>query len=114
MTRIPFKDGHRALAVGMISRAINDMRNTSVQSKMQIRHGRNKTEIRLEATLWLASKSAIWWFDHVGIEQLYGLWKIGWEIHAREFLANEHINLSPEERSVLTLGLDALQSRRKK
>ena len=109
MTRIAYEDGHRALAVAMVCHAVKDMRDTGVQSTAQLRHDRNKTELRLGAAVWLASKSAIWWFDHIGIEQLYGLWKMGWEAHAKEFLANEYINLSPEEHSVLELGLDALQ-----
>jgi hypothetical protein len=109
MTRISSEDGHRALAVAMVCNAVKDMRDTGVQSTTQLRHGRDKTELRLNAIVWLASKSAIWWFDHIGVEQLYGLWKMGWEAHAKEFLANEDINLSPEEHSVLELGLDALQ-----
>ena len=109
MTRIGYKDGHRALAVAMVCRAVNDMRDTGKQSTTQLRYGPNKTELRLNAIVWLASKSAIWWFDHIGVEQLYGLWKMGWEAHAKEFLANEDIDLSPEEHSVLELGLDALK-----
>ena len=109
MTRILFEDGRRALAVAMVRQAVKDMRDTDVQSTMQLRYGPNKTKLRLNAIVWLASKSAIWWFDHVGVEQLYGLWKMGWEAHAKEFLANEDIDLSPEEYSVLELGLDALQ-----
>ena len=109
MTRISFEDGHRALAVAMVGQAVKDMRDTGVESAIQLRYGRGKTELRLDATIWLASKSAIWWFDNIGIEQLYGLWRMGWEAHAKEFLANEDINLSPEEHSVLELGLDALQ-----
>ena len=109
MTRISFEDGHRALAVAMVYHAVKDMRDTGVQSTAQLRHGRGKTELRLNAIVWLASKSATWWFDHIGTEQIYGLWRMGWEAHAKEFLANEDINLSPEEHSVLELGLDALQ-----
>jgi len=109
MTRISFKDGHRALAVAMVCHAVKDMRDTGVQSTTQLRYGRDKTELRLDAIVWLASKSAMWWFDHIGVEQLYGLWKMGWEAHAKEFLANEDIHLSPEEHSVLELGLNALE-----
>ena len=109
MARIAYEDGYRALAVAMVSGAVRDMRDTGVESATQLRYGRGKVELRLDATIWLASKSAIWWFDHIGVEQLYGLWRMGWEDHAKEFLANEDINLSPEEHSVLELGLDALQ-----
>jgi len=109
MTRISFEDGHRALAVAMVCHAVRDMRDAGVQPTTQLRYGRDKTELRLGATIWLASKSAMWWFDHIGVEQLYGLWKMGWEAHAKEFLANEDIDLSPEEHSVLELGLDALK-----
>jgi len=109
MTRISYKDGYRALAVAMVCHAVKDMRDMGVQSTTQLRYGPTKTELRLGATIWLASKSATLWFDHIGVEQLYGLWKIGWEAHAEEFLANEYINLSPEQHSVLELGLDALQ-----
>ncbi len=109
MTRISFENGHRALAVAMVCHAVKDMRDTGVESATQLRYGRGKIELRLDATVWLASKSAIRWFDHIGIEQLYGLWRMGWEDHAKEFLANEDINLSPEEHLVLELGLDALQ-----
>ena len=108
MTRISFKDGHRALAVAMVCQAVKDMRDTGIESSIQLHYGRSKTELRLDATVWLASKSAIWWFDHIGIEQPYGLWRMGWGAHAKEFLANDDINLSPEEYSVLELGLDAL------
>ena len=109
MSRIPYEDGYRALAAAMVLHAVKDMRDTGVESATQLRYGRGKIELRLDATVWLASKSAIWWFDHIGIEQLYGLWRMGWEAHAKEVLAYEDINLSPEEHSVLELGLDALQ-----
>jgi hypothetical protein len=111
MTRIGYKDGHRALAVEMVCHAVKDMRDMGVQSKEQLRplQGFGKERLRLGATVWLASKSAMWWFDHIGVDQLYGLWKMGWEAHAKEFLANEDIDLSPEEHSVLELGLDALK-----
>ena len=73
MTRISFKDGHRALAVAMVCHAVKDMRDTGVQSTTQLRYGRSKTELRIGATVWLASKAAMWWFDNIGVEQRNGV-----------------------------------------
>ena len=109
MTRIAYQDGHRALAVAMVCHAVKDMRDAGVQPTTQLRYGRDKTELRLGATIWLASKSALWWFDHIGIEQRYGLWKMGWEAHAEELLAAGGIKVSAADRRVLELGLDELR-----
>ena len=109
MSRIPYEDGYRALAAAMVCHAVKDMRDTGVQSRTQLRYGRDKGELRLEATVWLASKSALWWFEHIGIEQRYGLWKMGWEAHAEELLAAGGIKVSAADRRVLELGLDELR-----
>ena len=109
MTRISFEDGHRALAVAMVCHAVKDMRDTGVQSRTQLRYGRDKTELRLEATVWLASKSATWWFEHIGVEQHYGLSRMGWPTHAEEVLAAGGRALSAADRQLLQAGLDALR-----
>lgn len=108
MARIAYGDGHRALAVAMVYHAVKDMRDTGVQSKTQLRYGSSKTELRIGATVWLASKAARWWFDNIGVEQRYGLWKMGWQSHAKQLLADDGIELSPEEHLVLEFGLSAI------
>jgi len=107
MSRIPYEDGYRALAAAMVLHAVKDMRDKGVQSRTQLRYGRDKTELRLEAIVWLGSKAAMWWFEHIGVEQRYGLSRMGWPAHAEEVLAAG--GLSAADRRVLETGLDALR-----
>lgn len=108
MSRIPFGDGDRALAAGLLRQAVKDMRDTSVQSKAQLRHSRDRGELRVEATVWLGSKAATRWFDVIGVEQHYALQKAGWGKHAEELLAAGGPLIGPESRVVMEMGLDAL------
>ena len=107
MSRIPYEDGYRALAAAMVLHAVKDMRDKGVQSRTQLRYGRDKGELRLEAIVWLGSKQATWWFEHIGIEQRYGLSRMGWPAHAEEALAAG--GLSAADRRVLEEGLDELR-----
>ena len=107
MSRIPYEDGYRALAAAMVLHAVKDMRDKGVQSRTQLRYGRDKGELRLEAIVWLGSKAAMWWFEHIGVEQHYGLSRMGWPAHAEEVLAAG--GLSAADRRVLETGLDALR-----
>jgi hypothetical protein len=109
MSRVPYKNGYRALAAAMVLHAVKDMRDKGVQSRTQLRYGRNKGELRLEATVWLASKSATWWFEHIEIEQRYGLSKMGWPAHAEELLAAGGKKLGAADRQLLEEGLDVLR-----
>ena len=109
MSRIPYEDGYRALAAAMVLHAVKDMRDKGVQSRTQLRYGHDKGELRLEATVWLGSKAAMWWFEHIGVEQRYGLSRMGWPAHAEEVLAAGGRKLSASDRRVLETGLDALR-----
>ena len=112
MPRIAARDGCRALAARMIYDAVNDMRDTRVQSAKQKRQGQKagnygREQHRRSATLWLASKAAARWFDHVGVDQTTGLHAVGWAQHARELLAGE---VTPVERTVLAMGVEAVSA----
>jgi len=109
VSRIPFRDGDRALAAGLLRQAVKDMQNTSEQSQAQLRHSRDRGELRVEATVWLGSKAATRWFDVVGVEQHYALEKAGWGKHAEELLAAGGPLIGPESRVVMEMGLDALE-----
>jgi hypothetical protein len=109
MSRIPYEDGYRGLAAAMVLHAVKDMRDKGVQSRTQLRYGRDKTELRLEAIVWLGSKAATWWFEHIGVEQHYGLSRMGWPAHAEEMLAAGGQTLSAADRQLLRAGLDALR-----
>ena len=108
--KIASRDGYHALALAIVYHAVREMRDTGVQSEEQLRplQGFGKERLRLDATVWLASKAAVEWFDHIGVEQLYGLWKMGWQAHAEELLADEFVQISSREHLVLELGLDAM------
>ena len=93
----------------MVQHAVRDMRDKGVQSKTQLRYGRDKAEIRLEAIVWLGSKAAMWWFEYIGVEQRYGLSRMGWPAHAEEVLAAGGRKLRAADRQVLEAGLDALR-----
>lgn len=92
------EDAYRALAVALVYHAVLEMRDT----------GGCRAERRLGATVWLASKAALCWFDRIGIGQRYGLWKMGWQVHAEELLADEGVELSSAEHLVLEFGINAL------
>ena len=95
----------------MIYDAVKDMRDTRVQSKAELRQGRkmahrSRAMERLGATVWLGSKDATRWFDHVNLDQRSALQVVGWAAHAKELLAGK---MRPEKRRVLEVGIDALQ-----
>ena len=81
--RIEYKDGSRGLAARIIYDAVKDMRDTRVQSKEELRQGRKMAHRgyaidRLHATVWLGSKDARMWFDHVNMDQRTALQIAGW------------------------------------
>jgi len=108
--RIEYKDGSRGLAARIIYDAVKDMRDTRVQSKEELRQGRKMAHRgyamdRLHATVWLGSKDARMWFDHVNMDQRTALQIVGWAEHAKELLERR---MGPEKRRVLEIGIDAL------
>ena len=108
--RIEYRDGSRALAARMIYEAVKDMRDTRVESKAELRQSRKMASRssamdRLGATVWLGSKDARMWFDHVDMDQRSALQIVGWADHAEELLAGR---MSSEKRLVLKLGIDKL------
>jgi len=95
----------------MIYDAVKDMRDRRVQSKAELRQGhkmahRSRAMDRLGATLWLGSKAARMWFDHVDVDQSSALQTVGWADHARELLAGR---MNPKKRLLLERGIDALR-----
>ena len=105
-------DPEVAVACAVLATAIKDMRR---RSPALIRH-------RIDATVWLGSKTASMWFDAARTDQLYGLRKVGWPAHARHLLDGEDQRvaywdsddalqsraLSPEQLGVLNGALDHL------
>jgi hypothetical protein len=51
----------------------------------------------------------MWWFEHIGVEQRYGLSRMGWPAHAEEVLAAGGRKLSASDRQVLQAGLNELR-----
>ena len=66
----------------------------------------DKARLRIEATVWLASKAATTWFDACGVDQSYALSRMKWHTHARELLNDAE--LGEDQTKVLELGLDAV------
>ena len=68
-----------AVACSVIAIAIKDMRS----------YGRRHLVDRIDATVWLASRDAAFWFDATGIDQSYALTGMGWPLYARRLLNEE-------------------------
>jgi hypothetical protein len=101
-------DGWRTLAAVVVAQAAKDMRRQKGRGSV-VRHLRyDKERLRIEATVWLASKGATRWFDCCGLEQKYALDKMRWSSHAQGLLEDKSICLGAESTKVLELGLDAL------
>ena len=98
------------LATSVVLHAVKEMRDAGVQTEEQLRplQGFGKEKLRLEATVWLASKAAVEWFDACGLDQGYTLARAGWPAHARELLSAGGATLSQGQIRVLALGLDAV------
>ena len=101
--------GYKALAAGVITSAVNDMRDIREgRSAGCYGEGEGRPKMRINATTWLASTSATRWFEDCDFDQGYALSKRGWATHAYELLTREDVMLSPKETKVLSDGLDAL------
>jgi hypothetical protein len=110
MTTEGEQDGCRELASAMVLRATKEMRERGGGPVGEERHLRyNKVRLRIEATVWLASKGATRWFDCCGLDQRYALGRMGWCSHAQGLLEDESVYLGAEKTQVLELGLDALR-----
>jgi len=103
--------GDKALAVAIIHQAVQEMRDTELQSKKQIRKamGHDKARLRISAVLWLASTRAAMWFERCDLDQNYALSKMKWAGHAQELLDDKSVLLNPRKMRVLELGLNAVE-----
>ena len=101
--------GYKALAAGVITSAVNDMRDIREgRSAGCYGEGEGRPKMRINATTWLASTRATRWFEDCGLDQAYALGKMGWADHAFELLTREDVVLNAKQTGVLSDGLDAL------
>jgi|TARA_R110000824_G_scaffold366487_1_gene555143 hypothetical protein len=103
--------GDKSLAVAIIHQAVQEMRDTELQSKKQIRKamGHDKARLRISAVLWLASTRAAMWFERCDLDQNYALSKMKWAEHAQELLDDKSVLLNCRKMRVLELGLNAVE-----
>ena len=103
------QDGYQALAAAVVLRAAKEMRGEGGRASKEGHLRYDKAWLRIEATVWLASRGATRWFDCCGLEQKYALGKMRWSSHAQELLEEGSAHLSPAKIQVLERGLDALR-----
>jgi len=92
----------------MVLRATKEMRGETGRASKEGHLRHDKAWLRIEATVWLASKGATRWFDGCGLEQKYALGKMRWSSHAQELLEEGSAHLSTAKIQVLERGLDAV------
>lgn len=86
----PMGTGYLGLSVSVLGMAKRDME--------RIRNSRYR-KARRDAVVWLASPEASLWFEATGIDQRWGLKRMGWPTHARSVLEGK--GLDPGERELI-------------
>ena len=79
------------MASAVVSQAIKDLRHKEVV---------NMTD-HVDAVCWLASKAGIKWFDAARIDQASALFRLRWDIYAKDILSDDEASLSDNQRKML-------------
>lgn len=93
----PMGTGYLGLTVSVLGQARRDMERGS----------RRYRRARRDAVVWLATSEASLWFEASGIDQTWGLERMGWARHARALL--ESNGLDPPEQDLVRRTLSNLQ-----
>ncbi len=104
--RIGIDRGETArLAIGVLKRAVGDMKGKDGQWKddptQPLKVRERRLHDRAQVTAWLASKQAMIFFDLVGLDQQMCLEECGWKRYAEALLAERPTERLPKDVRVL-------------
>ena len=83
----------------VVRQAIKDLRHKEVVDMTD----------HVDAVCWLASKAGIKWFDAARIDQASALFRLQWDIYAKDILFNYEESLSCDQRKMITSTLKHFQ-----